>query len=81
MALNWPAWQLPSLIGLLVGSSIPTSWGLVAGTLALAGTTYSLLERPGHLDRAAVVAGAAAVAALAPYEAEHPNGHRRRGGR
>ncbi|MBX3645915.1 MAG: AzlC family ABC transporter permease [Rubrivivax sp.] len=65
VALNWPAWQLPSLIGLLVGNSIPTSWGLgFAGTLALLGLTYSLLN-----DRAtwiaAVVAGAAAVAAFA----------------
>lgn len=65
VALNWPAWQLPSLIGLLVGNRIPTSWGLgFAGTLALLGLTYSLLN-----DRAtwiaAVVAGAAAVAAYA----------------
>ena len=65
VALNWPAWQLPSLIGILVGNRIPTAWGLgFAGTLALLGLTYSLLN-----DRAtsiaAVVAGAAAVAAYA----------------
>lgn len=65
VALNWPAWQLPSLTGLLVGNRIPTDWGLsFAGTLALLGLTYSLLN-----DRAtsiaAVVAGAAAVAAYA----------------
>ncbi len=65
VALNWPAWQIPSLIGLLVGNRIPTAWGLgFAGTLALLGLTYSLLN-----DRAtwiaAVVAGAAAVAAYA----------------
>jgi len=65
VALNWPAWQLPSLIGLFVGERIPTAWGLgFAGTLALLGLTYSLLN-----DRAtwiaAVVAGAAAVAAYA----------------
>ena len=64
-ALNWPAWQLPSLIGLFVGDRIPTAWGMgFAGTLALLGLTYSLLN-----DRstwiAAVVAGAAAVAAYA----------------
>ena len=64
-ALNWPSWQLPSLIGLWVGDRIPTQWGLgFAGTLALLGLTYSLLN-----DRAtwiaAVVAGAAAVAAFA----------------
>jgi predicted branched-subunit amino acid permease len=64
-ALNWPAWQLPSLIGLFVGDRIPTEWGLgFAGTLALLGLTYSLLH-----DRstwiAAAVAGAAAVVAYA----------------
>jgi predicted branched-subunit amino acid permease len=65
VALNWTSWQLPSLIGLLVGDRIPTEWGLgFAGTLALLGLTYSLLH-----DRstwiAAAVAGAAAVAAYA----------------
>lgn len=65
VALNWPAWQLPSLLGLLLGDRIPTAWGLgFAGTLALLGLSYSLLH-----DRAtciaAVVAGAAAVAAYA----------------
>lgn len=65
VALNWPAWQLPSLIGLWVGDRIPPQWGLgFAGTLALLALTYSLLH-----DRstwiAAVVSGAAAVAAYA----------------
>jgi predicted branched-subunit amino acid permease len=65
VALNWTSWQVPSLIGLYVGDSIPPQWGLVfAGTLALLGLTLSLLH-----DRAtwvaAGVAGAAAVAAYA----------------
>ncbi|MBP6776060.1 MAG: AzlC family ABC transporter permease [Piscinibacter sp.] len=65
VALNWPAWQVPSLVGLFVGDRIPAEWGLgFAGTLALLGLTFSLLH-----DRstwiAAVVAGAAAVAAFA----------------
>jgi predicted branched-subunit amino acid permease len=65
VALNWPSWQLPSLIGLLAGERIPTAWGLgFAGTLALLGLTYSLIG-----DRstwvAAAVAGAAAVATYA----------------
>lgn len=65
VALNWPAWQLPSLIGLLLGDFIPTAWGLgFAGTLALLALTYTLLhERATWI--AAVVAGAAAVAAYA----------------
>jgi predicted branched-subunit amino acid permease len=65
VALNWPAWQLPSLLGLWLGERVPAHWGLgFAGTLALLGLTCSLLH-----DRstgvAAVVAGAAAVAAYA----------------
>jgi len=65
VALNWTSWQVPSLIGLLVGERIPPEWGLgFAGTLALLGLTFSLLH-----DRstwiAAGVAGAAAVAAYA----------------
>jgi predicted branched-subunit amino acid permease len=64
-ALNWPSWHLPSLLGLWVGDSIPTQWGLgFAGTLALLGMIYSLLH-----DRstwiAAAVAGTAAVATVA----------------
>ena len=65
VACNWTAWQVPSLIGLLMADRIPTAWGLgFAGTLALLGITYSLLK-----DRAtwvsAVVASCAAVAAYA----------------
>jgi predicted branched-subunit amino acid permease len=65
VALNWTSWQVPSLIGLVVGDRIPPQWGVgFAGTLALLGLTLSLLN-----DRAtwvaAGVAGAAAVAAYA----------------
>lgn len=64
-ALNWTSWQVPSLIGLVIGDRIPPHWGVgFAGTLALLGLTLSLLN-----DRAtwiaAGVAGAAAVAAYA----------------
>lgn len=64
-ALNWTSWQVPSIAGILLADVIPTEWGLgFAGVLALLGLTYSLLS-----DRAttfaAVVAGAAAVAAFA----------------
>jgi predicted branched-subunit amino acid permease len=62
---NWLAWQLPSLCGIVLAEVVPTQWGLgFAGVLALLGLTYSMLS-----DRAtavaAVVAGAAAVAAFA----------------
>lgn len=62
--VNWFAWQFPSIIGIVLADVIPTQWGLgFAGVLALLGLTYSMLS-----DRAtafaAVVAGAAAVAAF-----------------
>ncbi len=66
---NWTAWQLPSLIGILLADAVPLHWGLgFAGTLALLGVGLSLLT-----DRATAVAGGvaacAAVAAWAlPYK-------------
>jgi predicted branched-subunit amino acid permease len=65
VACNWTAWQVPSLLGLLLADRIPTAWGLgFAGTLALLGITLSMLN-----DRstwiAAGVAGCTAVAAYA----------------
>jgi len=65
VSANYFAWQLPSVLGIVLADVIPTQWGLgFAGTLALLGLTYSLIS-----DRAtaaaAVVAGAAAVAAFA----------------
>ena len=81
VALNWPSWQVPSLIGLLVGDRIPPEWGLgFAGTLALLGLTFSLLH-----DRSTWIAagggrrrGGGRLCAAA--QAEHPGGDRRRGG-
>jgi predicted branched-subunit amino acid permease len=65
VATNWPSWQVPTFIGLLLADAIPTEWGFgFAGILALLGLMYSLLT-----DRAswvaAGVASAAAVAAVA----------------
>lgn len=61
----WLVWQLPSMLGILLSEVIPTAWGLgFAGTLAMLGLTYGLMQ-----DRstwtAALVASAAAVAAFA----------------
>ncbi len=69
MVVNWGSWQLLSIVGIFVGDRIPTEWGIgFAGVLALIGLTCTLLN-----DRitwaAAIVAGAAAVAAYAlPYK-------------
>jgi predicted branched-subunit amino acid permease len=62
---NWCAWQVSSLVGILLADQVPAQWGFgFAGTLALLGLTCSLLH-----DRAtwltAAVAGCAAVAAYA----------------
>jgi predicted branched-subunit amino acid permease len=36
MVPNWFAWQAGSLVGIFLGSAIPTEWGLgFAGTLAI----------------------------------------------
>lgn len=65
VATTWCSWQFTSVLGIVLAEAIPTQWSLgFAGTLALLGLTYSLLS-----DRitlvAALVAGAAAVAAFA----------------
>ena len=64
VALNWSAWQVPSIAGILLADSVPTEWGLgFAGVLALLGLTYSLLS-----DRKSwVSAGVAGCAAVASY--------------
>jgi predicted branched-subunit amino acid permease len=64
VALNWTAWQVPSLLGIFLADRIPVHWGIgFAGTLALLGIAASLLK-----DRATAVAGAVAgCAAVAAY--------------
>lgn len=63
-SLNWLAWQIPSVAGILLANAVPLSWGLgFAGVLALLGVLFSLL-----VDKATWVAtGVAASAAIAAY--------------
>ncbi len=64
-SLNWLAWQVPSVLGIVLADVVPTHWGLgFAGVLALLGLTYSMLSDKAT-SLAAVLAGAAAVAAYA----------------
>jgi predicted branched-subunit amino acid permease len=65
LAVNASAWHLASLLGIAMAHQVPTHWGLgFAGTLALLGFIYSLIEgRATWL--AAVVAGSASLAAYA----------------
>ena len=68
-AVAWLSWQLPSIAGILLVDRVPTQWGLgFAGVLALLGLALSLLSDTATA-LAALVAGAAAVAAFAlPYK-------------
>ena len=63
--LTWCAWTGTSLAGIAVGNLIPANWGLgFAGVLCLVGIVCSLANTPLR-GVAALVAGAAAVAAYA----------------
>ena len=62
---NWLAWQVPSLVGIVLADAIPVHWGIgFAGTLALLGLALSLLDNRAT-GVAGAVAGCAAVAAYA----------------
>lgn len=61
--VTWSSWMGASVVGIVLGNLIPTSWGLgFAGVLCLVGILCSLANTPVRRV-AAVVAGAAAVAA------------------
>ena len=66
---NWCAWQVGSLIGIFLGSAIPTEWGLgFAGTLAILCITVPLIINSAALC-GVLVAGAVAVLANGfPYK-------------
>lgn len=63
-SVNWLAWQVPSVAGILLANVIPLSWGLgFAGVLALLGVLLSLI-----FDRATWLAmGIAASVAVAAF--------------
>jgi predicted branched-subunit amino acid permease len=62
---NWTAWQVPSLVGIVLADAVPVHWGFgFAGTLALLGVGASLITDRGTAV-AGAVAGCAAVAAYA----------------
>ena len=64
-AVNWLAWQAPSIAGILLADLVPVQWGMgFAGVLALLGIALSLASDRATVA-AAAVAGCAAVAAYA----------------
>ncbi|MEP6506512.1 MAG: AzlC family ABC transporter permease, partial [Betaproteobacteria bacterium] len=68
VAVNWTAWQVMSLIGIVLADVIPTQWGIgFAGTLALLGITGTLLIDRGTWIAAAVAACAAFAAFALPF--------------
>jgi predicted branched-subunit amino acid permease len=65
---NWGAWQGGSVIGILLGSQIPQSWGIgYAGTLALLTITIPLVINAAALVGVVVASVVAVVAAGLPY--------------
>jgi predicted branched-subunit amino acid permease len=66
---NWGAWQVGSIAGIFLGSTVPTEWGLgFAGTLAIICVMIPLMiGRPALCG--VVVAGVVSVLAAAlPYK-------------
>ena len=66
---NWLSWQAGTLVGIFLGSAIPTAWGLgFAGTLAILCITVPLIINSAALCGVAV-AGVVSVAAYGfPYK-------------
>jgi predicted branched-subunit amino acid permease len=68
VAVNWTAWQLMSMLGIVLADVIPAQWGLgFAGSLALLGITGTLLIDRGTWIAAAVAACAAFAAFALPF--------------
>ncbi len=67
--VNWLAWQVPSVLGILLADVVPLQWGLgFAGVLALLGLMCSLLNDRATLVSAAVAGGAAVAAYALPLK-------------
>ena len=65
---NWMAWQGGSIIGILLASQIPESWGIgFAGTLALLAITIPLTINSAALVGVVVASIVAVAAASLPY--------------
>lgn len=67
--INWGSWQVASLVGIALSTSIPAAWGLgFAGTLALFGLSCSLLTTRSTWVTAGVAASAALAAFALPFK-------------
>jgi len=65
---NWWAWQAGAIIGIVLASQIPNSWGIAfAGTLALLGVMIPLVVNAAALAGVVVAASVAIAAIRLPY--------------
>ncbi len=66
---NWTAWQVGSIIGILLGSQVPSSWGLgFAGTLAILCIMLPLIMNKAALIGVAVAGAIALATVKMPYK-------------
>jgi predicted branched-subunit amino acid permease len=66
---NWLAWQVGSIGGVLLGSAVPTQWGLgFAGTLAIVCIMVPLVANKAALCGVLVAGGVAVAAFGLPYK-------------
>lgn len=66
--LNWCAWQAGSVLGILLASQIPQSWGIAfAGTLALLAVLIPLTMNAAALVGVIVAAGLSVATVQWPY--------------
>ncbi len=66
---NWLAWQVGSIIGILVGSQIPGSWGLgFAGTLAILCIMLPLIQNKATFSGVLVAGMVALITVQWPYK-------------
>jgi predicted branched-subunit amino acid permease len=69
MYANWLAWQVGSLIGIFLGSAVPTEWQLgFAGTLAILCITVPLIINSAALCGVLVAGVTAVLAHELPYK-------------
>ncbi len=67
--VNWGAWQAGSVIGVLLGSQVPASWGLgFAGTLAILCVMLPMVLNKAALGGVIVASATAVLAADLPYK-------------
>lgn len=66
---NWGAWQVGSVIGILLGSQVPASWGLgFAGTLAILCVMLPLVMNQAAVAGVVMAGLVALLAASLPYK-------------